>query len=168
MLASSHAAEVRSSVTEPSPASEKSTGKSAAKNRPHPLNPTFAVALVAALGCLLLALANLNQERVVGWILEDPERTATRMRMLLALLAGIAVLPVAVLSYFSGRMSMEVTRTGRYPPPSVALGRKIGLRKGAEAHAAARTLRFVSIVLGAIALGIPVLFWWLAVTLTPQ
>jgi len=151
-------------VTEPSPAEGDRSGKRA----PHPLNPTFAVALVAALGCLLLALANLNQDRVVGWILEDPEHTATRMRMLLALLAVIAVLPVAFLSYFSGRMSMEVTRTGRYPPPSVALGRKVGLRKGTDAHAAARTLRFVSIMLGAIAVGIPVLFWWLAVTLTPQ
>ena len=131
------------------------------------MNPTLALALVAALGCILLAIANLNQQRVVEWILEDPDQTATRMRTLLALLAIVGVLPVALVSIFTARLSIAVSRTGRYPPEGRPFGRR-GVREGPEAHKMARNLRIVAIVMGALALLIPVVFWWLGTTLTPS
>lgn len=133
---------------------------------PSPLNPTFALALIAALGCLLLAFANLNQERVVEWIVSDPENTAFRLRALLALLGVIGVLPVAFVAVFSARLSLRISSSGRYPPPGVEI-RRVRVREGSDAEAIARRLRIGSIVLGCIALSIPLLFWWLAVTLTP-
>lgn len=138
-----------------------------AADRQRALNPTFALALVAALGCLLLAFANLNQRRVVEWILADPEQTATRLRALLALLAVVGILPVGFMSIFTARLSMAVSRSGRYPPPGVSLGRRTRVRQGAEAHAMARSLRLVAIVMAFIALAIPAIFWWLGATLTP-
>jgi hypothetical protein len=135
---------------------------------PSPLNPTFALALVATLGCLLLAFANLNQERVVEWIVSDPERTAFRLRALLALLGLVGVLPVALMAAFAARLSIAISTSGRYPPPGVALRQRTEVRRGAEADSIARRLRIAAIVLGAIALAIPPLFWWLAATLTPS
>jgi len=133
-----------------------------------PLNPTFALALVASLGCLLLAFANLNQEKVVEWIVSDPEHTGFRLRALLALLGLVGVLPVAFVAAFAARLSMAISASGRYPPPGVALRRRTVVREGAEADSIARRLRIGAILLGAIALAIPLLFWWLAATLTPR
>ena len=131
-------------------------------------NPTYLLALVACLGCLLLAFANLHQERVVHWILADPAESAFRMRALLALLGVIGVLPVALMAFFAGRLSLAVSASGRYPPPGVELGRRIRVREGAEAHSMARSLRFVAILLCVITVGTPILFWMLAVTITPR
>ena len=117
--------------------------------------------------CLLLAFANLNQEQLIEWIVSDTPHTASRMRALLALLAAIGVLPVGFLAVLAARLSVGVSRSGRYPPPGVQLPRSGAVREGDEAAAMARRLRLLAIVLGAIALTIPALFWWLAVRLTP-
>ena len=135
---------------------------------PSPLGPTLALALTASLGRLLLAFANLNQERVVEWIVSDPESTPVRLRSLLALLGVVGVLPVAFMAIFAGRLSMAVSRSGCYPPPGIGLRRRGRVREGAEAAAIARRLRLASILLGAITLAIPLLFWWLAASLTPS
>ena len=131
-------------------------------------NPTFVIALSACLGCILLALANIYRNQVVEWVIAEPEQTAMRMRVLLALLASISVFPVALLGFFAGRLSGAVTRSGRYPPPGVTLRRSARVRKGREAYTAARTLRIVAIALGGIAVLIPVGFWMLAVSITPS
>ena len=136
--------------------------------REAPQNPIFAIALAACIGCMLLALASLNQQQIVGWVVEDPEEVRTRLRVVLAVLATFGVLPVALMSFFAGRMSMAVTRTGRYPPPGVRLGRREAVRVGGEAFRAARVLRLVSLVLGAITLAIPAIFWMVGAALTPH
>ena len=138
------------------------------RNAQSSLNPTFALALVAALGCLLLAFANLNQERVVGWIVSDPERTAFRLRVLLSALGAVGMLPVAFIAVFAARLSTGISASGRYPPPGIDLRRRTVVREGAEAASMARKFRIAAIVLAAITLAVPVLFWWLATTLTPS
>ena len=131
-------------------------------------NPTFLIALSACLGCILLALANLYRDQVVGWVVAEPEQTALRMRVLLALLASISVLPAALLGLFAGRLSSAVTRAGRYPPPGVALRRRARIREGQDAYRAARMLRIVAIALGGVTVLIPVGFWLLAARITPS
>ena len=131
-------------------------------------NPTFAIALSACLGCIILALANIYRGQVVEWVVADPDQTATRLRLLLAMLAIVAVFPVGLLSYFSGRLSHAITISGRYPPPGIAMRRSIAVREGRDAYRTARALRLAAIALGGIAAAIPIVFWLLAASLTPS
>lgn len=132
-----------------------------------PLNPTFALALVASLGCLLLAVANLNQERIVEWIVSEPEKTPFRLRLLLSTLGCVGVLPVAFIAVYAARLSNGISASGRYPPPEFLPRRSTRIREGPRAAAIARRLRIAAILLAAITLTTPALFWWLGASLTP-
>ena len=130
-------------------------------------NPATLLVLVALAGCVLLALANYHQHRLVQWIVEDTAQVADRLAFVLTLLAVAGVLPIGFLAGYAAWTATRVVRSGRFPPPGVRILRRGPVREGAQALRAARVLQLVAAVLSLLALGIPVVFWRLAETLVP-
>jgi uncharacterized iron-regulated membrane protein len=121
-----------------------------------------AVALVAAaslLGAAGVMLWGQRRPEVEAWILEDPALTTERVRLALGLLGLAGGLPMACFAAYFWHLGSAARRTGRFPPPGVAVVRDTWVLTGDAARRRAHVIRLFALVLLALGVAMPLLLW---------
>ena len=99
------------------------------------------IAIVAAAGAALVAIARAYQPVLVEWAASDPARMRARAQVLIAVVAVILLGPLAGFATYLWRLGTRTLNEERFPPEGLKVIRDVLVMRGAEARARGRRLR---------------------------
>lgn len=103
----------------------------------------LSVVVVSLVGVGVLLAARGHQERVIDWATqsEDPEVLLNRAGLLMLGFGLFLVVPGVLFSAHLWWLGERIARTGRFPPPGMALVRDAAVLEGTAAVRRARIIR---------------------------
>ncbi len=119
----------------------------------------------ALVGFAVLALVEDRQNAVVDWVLEEPESTADRLRVVGAAAGAVFTFPSAMVAFYMMRLARRIAVARRFPPPGAQPVRDTRILRDAAADRVALALRVLAALLLSVALAMPLLLWRLFASL---
>ena len=96
------------------------------------------------------------------WITEDPAAAPARLRTAIAIFALVVVVPPIAFGGYFWWIGVRIRRSGRYPPPGLAMIADTGVLTGDAAIRRAAILQAFGAIIAAVALGAAVVLWRMA------
>ena len=116
------------------------------------------VAGATVLGGFAILAFEMSNPSMVEWLLKDPDRVTNKINSLLVVFAVFA-LPALIAAVYLWRVGRSSAINSRYPPPGVAVIRDTPVVRGSKARTQGRLIQFLSLLLAAVAVGMPVSLW---------
>ena len=111
---------------------------------------------VTLVGSALLLLIELTNDDLLEWIASDPA-APRRSQIAIAGMIPILGLPPVVIGVYLWRLADTIRESGRWPPPGVGTVRPTTVRKGEQADAYSRALRWMALACYGSAFAIAIL-----------
>lgn len=115
------------------------------------------VGAAALLGTLLLLGFERYGESLRDWVLSDPERSRSRLRLLFILFATGASAPLLAFGGYLWVLGHKIVQARQFPPPGHRVVRDTEVVSGDAAAARGRALKVFAVILCAFC----VMFWML-------
>ena len=113
------------------------------------------VVAAATLGGLLIVAVDRYSTPLRDWILADPERMPSRLKIVFSIFAATASAPLLAFAAYLWSLGAKVVASRQFPPPGHRVVRDTEIVEGESAMARGRALKTFAIILSAFA----ILFW---------
>jgi hypothetical protein len=120
----------------------------------------------AAVGVVLLLWFERSLPGLSEWVTEKPELVASRARLLLSVIGVMMILPLVGFAVYTWLLGRRITSGGRFPPRSMRVLRDTVVLTGQVAESRARVMKLLALVLISLALGLLIILFWLAFSIT--
>jgi hypothetical protein len=105
------------------------------------------LAVAFVVGSLLLWALNAGQPAVARWLRDDPARTTSRARLLLAGLALLTSGPALAAGLYLWRLGARIVSAERFPPPGLRMVQDTTVLTGDSARSRGRLFQGLGLML---------------------
>lgn len=118
------------------------------------------VLLGATAGAVTLLWFEQSLPALIAWAIEGPDSGAARARLLLALIGTVIVVPLVGFAVYLWFLGEQISRSGRFPLPSMKVIRDTVVVTGQAALSRSRCVKAFAVFLALSALGMLCALWW--------
>ena len=118
------------------------------------------VILGIAAGAVMLRWFEQSLPALIAWATENPDQGAARARLLLALIGTVIVAPLAGFAAYLWFLGERISRSGRFPLPSMKVVRDTVVVTGEDAVTRSRFVKALAVFLAVSAIGMLCVLWW--------
>jgi hypothetical protein len=118
------------------------------------------VVLGVTAGAVVLLWFEQSLPALIAWATENPDQGTARAKLLLALIGTVIVVPMAGFAAYLWFLGERISRSGRFPLPSMKVVRDTVVVTGEDAVTRSRFVKALAVFLAISAIGMLCMLWW--------
>lgn len=118
------------------------------------------VVLGIAAGAVLLLWFEQALPALIAWATGNPDQGAARAKLLLALIGTVIVVPLAGFAAYLWFLGERISKSGRFPLPSMKVVRDTVVVTGQAAVTRSRFVKALAVFLAISVIGMLCMLWW--------
>ncbi|HEX9153964.1 MAG TPA: hypothetical protein VF819_00290 [Nitrospira sp.] len=118
------------------------------------------VVLGIAAGAVLLLWFEQSLPALIAWATGNPNQGAARAKLLLALIGTVIVVPLAGFAAYLWFLGERISKSGRFPLPSMKVVRDTVVVTGQAAVTRSRFVKVLAVFLAISVIGMLCMLWW--------